>query len=101
MRKAIVTAAAAAALVLAASPGAAGRPNNQGCFGEDMSTYARDGSSGPILAFEGGSGFGQFNAWFARVLAILFGPTPGMGWTFQNHMAGLHPDAVIENSCND
>ena len=62
---------------------AAAMPNNQACLGHDISGYA-----------QGGDEFGGF-------LAGLAQGTMGVGNEFQAHLAGLVPDEVIPNSCND
>lgn len=78
----IVTAAAAlvASAVLAA-PANAAKPNHQACLGEDVRTYAQMGS-----------GFGAF------VSQVADG---GAGPEIQAHLAGLIPDEVVPNACND
>jgi hypothetical protein len=67
-----------------ASPAAAATPNNQGCLGADFSTYAQNGA-----------GFGGF------IESLATNSTSGVGAEVQAHMAGLVPDGVIENSCNN
>lgn len=75
--------AALAVTGLAAAPASAATPANRACLGEDVSTYARwDGPHGALV-----SSLAQANG--------------GMGQLVQTHQAGLLPDAVIANSCND
>lgn len=52
-------------------PAEAAKPNNQACFGTDISGYAHDNSS------------------FPDFLIALAKATPGVGSTIQMHMAGL------------
>lgn len=82
------------AAVLSSGAASAATPNNRGCLGEDFSTYARYGAPGPVLVFDGGSGFGQFNASLAQWV-------PGLGLPIQLHLAGFLPDGYVSNSCND
>ena len=70
------------ALLTAATVFAA-QPNNQACLGEDISGYA-----------QGGSAFGGFIGGLAQ-------NTQGVGGEIQAHQAGLVPDEIIPNSCND
>lgn len=84
--KQLVAAAALAGALLAGSglrPAWAAEPNNQACLGHDVSGYA-----------QGGAGFGHF-------LVGLAASTTGVGTEFQAHLAGLVPDSIIPNSCND
>ena len=62
---------------------AAAQPTNHACLGEDISGYA-----------QAGLGFGEF-------ISGLASATNGVGSEFQAHLAGLVPDFVIPNSCND
>ena len=85
-RPAATAGLAAAALGLALSitaPATAAAPARQGCLGQDVSTYAR--WAGP---------HGGLVSHLARV-------ERGMGSLVQIHQAGMLPDSVIENSCND
>lgn len=61
----------------------AAKPNHQGCLGADVSGYA-----------QGGSEWGQAVSGLATSLG-------GIGEAVQAHLAGLEPDEVIPNSCND
>ena len=71
-------------LTLGSGLATAAQPNNQGCLGTDISSAA----SGL------GVGWGQFAASVAQ--------TPnGFGDEVQAHLAGLMPDAVMPNTCND
>lgn len=84
-RTRIMVSAVAAAMLLAVPATAfSAEPNNQACLGYDFSGYA----------LAGGSDFGQFNAALAEAV-------PGLGFPIQLHLAGLVPDYVVENSCND
>lgn len=61
----------------------AAQPNNQACLGKDISGYAQVGKV-----------FGEF-------ISGLASATTGVGSEFQAHLAGLIPDEIIPNSCND
>lgn len=61
----------------------AAQPNHQACFGKDISGYAT-----------GGLGVGGFFSGLAQA-------TNGIGNEIQAHQAGLVPDSIIPNSCND
>lgn len=78
-----------------AAPAFAAKPKNQACVGQDFSGYARNGNSSGLLIFDAGSGWGQLH----NVLAT--NSTPGVGAEIQNHQAGLVPDSVIPNTCNN
>lgn len=83
MKKYIATAALAAGMAALALPALAAQPNNQACLGEDFSGYA-----------QGLRPFGQA----LNGLGLTDG---GLGAEVQAHLAGLVPDGVIPNSCND
>ncbi len=85
---------AAVALSMWAGTASAAEPNNQACLGTDFSTYARYGAPGPVVVFDAGAGFGQFNASLAQRV-------PGLGLPIQLHLAGVIPDWYLSNSCND
>lgn len=74
----------------------AAKPANQACLGEDFSGYARSGETNPasLVSFGPGVGFGTFISGLAQ-------GTDGIGDEVQNHQAGLVPDTIISNSCND
>ena len=96
MRGRIVSAFAGSALMVAllAGPASAAKPNNPGCLGQDVSSYARFGSpTGGAVSFGPGAGFGHFH----HALAT----SAGVGSVIQNHMAGLVHDSVLPNTCND
>src|SRR6266699_423979 len=96
MRRKFVGSLVGGALLAAilAGPASAARPNNQACLGNDLSSYARFGSpGGGAVVFSAGSGFGPFHQ-------ALEG-SAGVGNVIQAHMAGLVPDTVLPNSCND
>lgn len=78
-----VVAIAALGTVMSIRPAQAATPNNQACFGTDISGYAHD------------------NPAFPDFLIALAKSVPGVGSIIQMHMAGLVPDSVIPNSCND
>lgn len=81
---------------LLAGPASAAEPNNQACFGHDASSYARFGSpSGGAVSFEAGAGWGHFHG----TLAASEGPS--VGAVIQLHEAGLVPDSLLPNSCNN
>ena len=61
----------------------AAKPNNQACLGNDFSGYAK-----------GGSLFGDFVSFLAMF-------TQGIGNEIQAHLAGLIPDSILPNSCNN
>ena len=95
MRKlALLLAVAASVAACTAGAAASAEPNNKAWLGTDFSTYARYGAPGPVLTFDGGAGFGQFNAWLAQQV-------PGLGRPIQLHLAGYISDAYSTNSCND
>ncbi len=75
---------AVSAMLVAAAPAEAEAPRNRGCFGKDVSTYARGG----------GAGFGQFMAGMAK-------SSEGVSEEVAYHKAGLVPDALAPNTCND
>jgi hypothetical protein len=66
-----------------AVPVSAAKPNNQACLGHDVSGYAQTGSA-----------FGAFVAGLAT-------STTGLGDEAQLFLAGLLPDSVMPNTCND
>lgn len=81
-RRGIAAGLAAAAMMIAlAVPASAAQPNNQGCLGQDIRSYAA-----------AGAGFGTF------VVSLADG---GVGSEIRAHLAGHVPDEVIPNSCND
>jgi hypothetical protein len=84
MRRLVVAVLTAGALALGASPAFAAQPANQACLGHDISTYAA-----------GGADFGHF------IAAVAMNATPGAGVEVQAHLAGLVPDEVLPNTCND
>ena len=89
MRKLLIGVLLAALPLFATTHSAlAAQPNNQACLGKDFSGYAK--------AFRP---FGQVITHFE------VGGTPiitgGIGDEVQNHLAGLVPDYVIPNSCNN
>jgi hypothetical protein len=67
----------------------AGRPNNTGCYGESISTLAKNQASP--------GGFG------AGVVGFAQAPDghPGLGDGVQALQAGLVGDDVVPNTCND
>ena len=75
---------AVSAMLGAAAPAEAEAPRNRGCFGKDVSTSARGGDAG----------FGQFMAGMAK-------SSDGVSEEVAYHKAGLVPDAVAPNTCND
>lgn len=76
---------AAALATLVPTPVAhAEAPRNRGCFGQDISSYARG-----VASY-----FGQFMAQMAT-------SANGVSDEVAYHKAGLVPDAVVANSCND
>lgn len=72
------------AMLVAAAPVEAEAPGNRACFGKDVSTYAR-GS---------GADFGHFMAGMAK-------SSDGVSDEVAYHKAGLVPDALAPNTCND
>ena len=70
-------------MIIVSSTVLAGQPNNRACLGKDFSGYA-----------ENGVGFGSF-------VSNLAMTTNGIGEEIQAHLAGLVPDEVIPNSCNN
>ncbi len=71
-------------LTLGSGLAIAAQPNNQGCLGTDISTAATGL----------GVGWGEFAA------SVAQSPN-GFGDEVQAHLAGLVPDEVIPNTCND
>lgn len=87
MKRLLVLTSASVIAVLGLSIGVAGaaRPAHQACVGSSFSALA---SSGP--------GFGQGVRSFARDPNL-----PPLGADIQALQAGLVPDAVVPNTCND
>jgi hypothetical protein len=83
MRRSIAFLAAIGLSVALAGPALAAKPNHQACVGHDVSAYAA-----------GGASFGHFVSGIAST-------TQGIGDEIQAHQAGLIPDTVIPNTCND
>jgi hypothetical protein len=83
MRKILIAAMAAGSILVGAASASAAEPTNQACLGHDFSGYA-----------QGGSAFGGF-------VSTVASNTQGIGGEVQAHLAGLVPDTVIPNSCND
>ena len=85
MKMRLLVAVLSGTLFVCLSGGAAlaAKPNNQGCLGADVSGYA-----------QGGADWGQAVSGLAMSLG-------GIGDAVQAHLAGLEPDEVIDNSCND
>lgn len=71
-------------VLLPASAAHADAPRNRACFGKDISTYAQGG----------GAEFGQFMAGMAK-------SSDGVSEEVAYHKAGLVPDALAPNTCND
>ena len=88
MKKVIATSILALGMATLALPALAAMPHNQACLGKDFSGYAK--------AFKP---FGQ------KLITFAPGGTPiiqgGLGEEVQNHLAGLVPDVVLPNSCNN
>ena len=89
MRRILIVATLVAGSLLAGTHSAsAAEPNNQACLGKDFSGYAK--------AFQP---FGQTLTTFAPTgTPIIEG---GLGAEVQGHLAGLVPDSVLPNSCNN
>ena len=90
----LLAGAAAAALAAgitigAGNPAGAGEPRNQACVGESLSALA---STQPAPG-----AFGQGVRSFAQDPA----PPPGLGAGIQALQAGMVPDVVVPNTCND
>ena len=84
-RLTLALAATAVALVALASPAAAAQPRIPNCFGEDVSG----------LASTYGSGYAQF------VVSMTKSGEPGVADGVHAHQAGLIPDFVVPNACNN
>lgn len=84
-RVALAVATMAAALLALASPAAAAQPAIPNCFGEDISG----------LASTFGSGYAQF------VVSMTKSGAPGVAEGVHAHKAGLIPDFVVPNACNN
>jgi hypothetical protein len=90
----LLAGAAAAALAAgitigAGNPAGAGEPRTQACVGESFSALA---SNQPAPG-----AFGQGVRSFAQDPA----PPPGLGAGIQALQAGMVPDALVLNTCND
>jgi hypothetical protein len=85
----VATSAAVAVVVTAAGVADAGPPANQGCYGESISALASD-QPAP-------------GAFGAAVVGFAQAPDdrPGLGDGVQLVQAGLVPDEVVPNTCND
>ena len=83
MKKAMLFVFILGTMIFASGAVLAAMPNHQACIGKDISGYAQDGA-----------GFGSF-------FSTLASNTQGIGDEVQAHQAGLVPDSVIPNSCND
>ncbi len=85
----VTSATALAVLALATGVAEAGPPTNQGCHGESISALARN------QPFPGAFGAG--------VVGFAQDPNnrPGLGDGIQALHAGLVPDDVVPNTCND
>jgi len=89
--RAAVAAGLAAGVTLASGSGAgAGEPANQACVGESLSALAT------TQPFPGA--FGAAVVGFAQDPNL---PPPGLGDGIQALQAGLVPDDVVPNTCND
>jgi hypothetical protein len=84
-----LAATAGVALVsgLFALPAAAAEPANQACVGKSLSALA-------------GPGFGQGIVFFAQVGGPV-NTQPGLGDGMQLLLAGVVPDQVVPNTCNN
>jgi hypothetical protein len=71
----------------------ASQPANQACYGESISVLAADQ---PFPGAFGGAVVG-----FAQAPPDEFLPLPGLGDGVQALQAGLVPDEVVPNTCND
>ena len=90
MKRLLVAASVAVAVVASAAGVAdAGPPANQGCYGESISALASD-QPGP-------GAFGHAVVGFAQEPS----GRPGLGDGVQLLQAGLVPDDVVPNTCND
>jgi hypothetical protein len=84
MARFVLAALLTLAFSLTGSVALAGQPNNQACLGHDVAGRAsQDGSA--------------LGAFFSGVAMS----TQGLGDEVQAHQAGLIPDSVLPNSCND
>ena len=88
IRLGVGTAVVAAALATAVGVAGAGQPNNQACVGESLSVLASD-QPGP-------GEFGQAVTEFAQAPDGF-----GLGNNIQFLQAGLVPDTLVPNTCND
>jgi hypothetical protein len=82
-----------AALGLNTGVASAGEPANQGCYGESISFLATD------QPFPGAFGAGVVG--FAQAPPDEFLPLPGLGDGVQALQAGVVPDEVVLNTCNN
>ena len=90
-RRVVVAAGVCVGVVLGAgSAASAGQPANQACVGESLSALAT------TQPFPGA--FGSAVAGFAQDPNL---PPPGLGDGIQALQAGVVPDEVVPNTCND
>ena len=82
-----------AALGLNTGVASAGEPANQGCYGESISFLATN------QPFPGAFGAGVVG--FAQAPPDEFLPRPGLGDGVQALQAGVVPDEVVLNTCNN
>ena len=101
IKKLSAVGAAVGIFALTAAPVFAGAPASRACFGKDVSGYAQNGETDPGSFFEfgPGAGWGGFISGVARTTGA--DGHVGVGGEIQAHHAGLVPDAVVANSCND
>jgi hypothetical protein len=82
-----------ATLGLTTGVAGAGQPANHACYGESISALASD------QPFPGA--FGQGVVGFAQAPPDEFLPLPGLGDGVQALQAGVVPDEIVPNTCND
>jgi hypothetical protein len=89
IRLGVGTAVVAAALAMGVGAAGAAEPNNQGCVGESLSVLA---SNQPAPG-----AFGQAVVGFAQAPV----GQPGLGDAIQAFQAGVVPDNIVPNTCNN
>ena len=87
-------------LATSALPAFAAQPAIQACLGADISGFAQNGQTEPAdFQFEAGAGWGGF------ISGVAGSPGAdghvGVSGEIHAHQAGVIPDFVIPNSCND
>ena len=101
IKKLATVGATIALLASTALPAFAAQPAVQACLGTDISGYATTGETDPgsFFGFGPGPGWGGFISFVAQIPG--FDGNLGVGGEITAHQAGLVPDSIISNSCNN